>query len=133
VPTGDISPVANTPYDFRVARQIGWDRPSPGFNNTFCLARRSRSRPAFAASLALPDGPVREVWTTQTGLHLYDGYKLQPRQKGLGGRIYGPGHGLCLEAQNWPDSPNHQYFPSAILYAHATYRQVTEYRFASSE
>jgi len=130
IPTGEIAPVAETLYDFRVARAIGADRPLPGFNNTYCLAASTRSEPAFAASLSLPEGPDLELWTTQTGLHLYDGYKLQPGQRGLEGRIYGAGHGLCLEAQNWPDSPNHHHFPSAILPAETTYRQVAEYRFA---
>ncbi|MDF2797346.1 MAG: galactose-epimerase [Devosia sp.] len=130
IPTGEIAPVADTLYDFRVARPIGVDRPLPGFNNNYCLAASTRSEPAFAASLSLPDGPALELWTTQTGLHLYDGYKLQPGQRGLEGRIYGAGQGLCLEAQNWPDSPNHHLFPSAILPANTTYRQLTEYRFA---
>lgn len=132
VPTGEIADVANTPYDFRTERTIGHDRPTPGFNNTYCLAPSRRDRPAFAACLSLPDGPAMEVWTTQTGLHLYDGYKLQPGQRGLDGRRYGPGHGLCLEAQNWPDSPNRAHFPSAILTPGQTYNQVTEYRFSPS-
>lgn len=131
VPTGEVAPVAETLYDFRVDRYMGRDRPHPGFNNNFCLASSTRSQPAFAARLSLPDGPAMEVWTTQTGLHLYDGYKLLPGQRGLEGRIYAPGQGLCLEAQNWPDSPNHAHFPSAILPADTTYRQVTEYRFAA--
>jgi aldose 1-epimerase len=130
IPTGEIAPVAGTLYDFSAARAIGADRPLPGFNNTYCLAASTRSEPAFAASLSLPAGPDLQLWTTQTGLHLYDGYKLQPGQRGLEGRIYGAGHGLCLEAQNWPDSPNHHRFPSAILPVDTTYRQVTEYRFA---
>ncbi|HEV7345537.1 MAG TPA: aldose epimerase family protein [Devosia sp.] len=129
VPTGEIAPVANTLYDFRASRPVGHDRPLPGFNNNYCLGAAARSRPTFAARLSLPDGPQMEVWTTQAGLHLYDGYKLQPGQRGLEGRPYGPGQGLCLEAQNWPDSPNHDHFPSAILGANKTYCQVTEYRF----
>lgn len=129
VPTGEVAPVENSPYDFRAARPIGRDRPLPGFNNNYCLATSTRSQPAFAARLSLPDGPTMEVWTTQTGLHLYDGYKLQPGLRGLEGRTYGPGQGLCLEAQNWPDSPNHDHFPSAILTADDTYHQITEYRF----
>lgn len=130
VPTGEVAPVTDTLFDFRAARPIGRNRPRPGFNNNYCLASTTRSQPVFAAGLSLPNGPAMEVWTTQTGLHLYDAYKLQPGQQGLEGRLYGPGQGLCLEAQNWPDSPNHHHFPSAFLAANSTYRQVTEYRFA---
>jgi aldose 1-epimerase len=130
VPSGEIAQVAQTSFDFRVARAVGRERPLPGFNNNFCLAASTRANPAFAARLSLPSGPAMEVWTTQTGLHLYDGYKLQPGQRGLEGRTYGPRQGLCLEAQNWPDSPNHPEFPSAILKPGQPYRQVTEYRFS---
>jgi aldose 1-epimerase len=129
IPTGEIAPVAGTPFDFRQLRAIGGTRPRPGFNNTYCLATTVRDDPALAARLSLPDGPQMKLWTTQTGLHLYDGYKLRDGLRGLEGRRYGPGGGLCLEAQNWPDSPNHPNFPSAVLRPGETYRQRTEYRF----
>jgi aldose 1-epimerase len=70
-----------------------------------------------------------ELWSTQTGLHFYEGYKIAAAAGGIGGRRYDARHGLCLEAQNWPDSPNHPHFPSAVLSPPGQYRQVTEYRF----
>ncbi|GLQ55411.1 aldose epimerase family protein [Devosia nitrariae] len=129
IPTGEIRPVGSSPFNFRQLRALGANRPQPGFNNTYRLAEASRAHPTFAARLGLPGGPAMELWTTQPGLHLYDGYKLGSSLVGLGGRIYGPHAGLCLEAQNWPDSPNHGHFPSAVLCPGETYRQVTEYRF----
>jgi aldose 1-epimerase len=128
VPTGEVRPVAGSAYDFRAERPIGRARLEPGYNNTYCLASEVAREPRFAARLAYPDGPVLEVWTTQVGLHLYDGYKLRDGLAGLDGRRYGPGQGLCLEAQGWPDSPNHPHFPQAVLMPGETYRQVTEYR-----
>jgi aldose 1-epimerase len=129
VPTGEIRPVDGSAFDFREEREIGPGRPAPGFNNNFCLAKRTRPEPEFAARLSVEGGPAMELWTTQPGMHLYDGYKLEPARRGLDGRIYGPNAGICLEAQNWPDSPNHPDFPSALLHPGETYRQVTEYRF----
>lgn len=129
IPTGEIRPVAGSAFDFRRERAIGASRPEPGFNNNFCLASQTRPEPHYAARLSLAGGPAMDVWTTQPGLHLYDGYKLEPGLTGLEGRRYGPNAGLCLEAQNWPDSPNHPGFPSALLRPGETYRQVTEYRF----
>ena len=131
IPTGEIAPVAGTPFDFREERAIRRDRPLPGFNNNYCLALSPRQQPGFAARLRYPQGPEMELWTTQTGMHLYDGYKLAEDLTGLDGRRYGPGTGLCLEAQNWPDSPNHPHFPSAILNPGEVYRQMTEYRFVT--
>jgi len=130
IPTGEIRPVGSSPFNFSRLRPVGHDRPLPGFNNTYRLAGASRSEPAFAARLSLPGGPEMELWTTQPGLHLYDAYKLQNGLLGLGKRVYGPHAGLCLEAQGWPDSPNHPHFPSAILRPGEIYRQTTDYRFS---
>lgn len=129
VPTGERRPVAGTRYDFRKPRRLDATRPEPGFNNTYCLADHSRAAPVRAAALQLEAGPAMELWTTQPGLHLYDGYKLADDLVGLGGRRYGPRQGLCLEAQGWPDSPNQPHFPSAIVGPGQTYAQRTEYRF----
>ncbi|WP_291384053.1 hypothetical protein [Devosia sp.] len=67
-----------------------------------------------------------ELWTTQPGLHLYDGYKLRMGQVSADGHPIGPGSGLCLEAQGWPDSPNHRHFPSTELRPGQTYSQASE-------
>ncbi len=121
IPTGELRSVAGGPFDFRTPRPVGARRPVPGFNHTYCLASAARQRPAFAARLVPESGPTMELWTTQPGLHFYDGYKLRQGMKGLDGRRYGPAAGLCLEAQNWPDSPNHDNFPLIHL---ATRRSV---------
>jgi aldose 1-epimerase len=131
IPTGEQRSVRGGPFDFVSPHEIGANRLDPGYNNNFCLAQASRQSPQFAARLSAPLGPIMELWTTQPGLHLYDGYKLAPGQIGSDGRVFGPNSGVCLEAQNWPDSPRHPNFPSAVLKAGDTYRQVTEYRFAS--
>jgi len=130
IPTGEVRKVRGTPFDFTTPHSVGTNRPDAGYNNNYCLVYASRSEPYFAARLTAPGGPVMELWTTQTGLHLYDGYKLAPNQKGSDDRLFGPNSGLCLEAQNWPDSPRHSGFPSAQLLAGDTYHQITEYRFS---
>ncbi|MBF0680724.1 MAG: galactose mutarotase [Devosia sp.] len=132
IPTGVEQPVRGSPFDFTSPRAVGPLRPNPGYNNNFCLAREPSLDPRFAARLTAPGGPVMEVWTTQAGLHLYDGYKLEPGQNGSDGRVFGPNSGLCLEAQNWPDSPGRLNFPSSILEAGKIYRQITEYRFSNA-
>lgn len=64
------------------------------------------------------------VHTTQAGLQLYTGDYLEaPFQKR---------QGVCLEAQGFPDAPNHAQFPSAHLPAGATYRQRVVYEFVTT-
>ena len=45
-----------------------------------------------------------------------------------GNSAYGPGHGLCLETQHFPDSPNHAHFPSTVLRPGETYVERTQWR-----
>jgi aldose 1-epimerase len=43
--------------------------------------------------------------------------------------VYGPYSGVCLEAQNFPDAPNHPEFPSAILKKGDVFSATIVYRF----
>lgn len=129
IPTGEIREVADSVFDFRKARPIGQNRIDPGFNHNFCLANQVRQDPEPAATLDVPGGPKMELWSTQCGLHFYDGYKLPSDLMTSDRRKSAPNMGICLEAQNWPDSPSHPNFPSAELHPLQTYRQVTDYRF----
>lgn len=70
-----------------------------------------------------------EVWTTEIGLQFYSGNFLDGTITGKGGNTYGKHSGFCLEAQYFPDSPNHPEFPSAILMSGQKYHQETVYRF----
>lgn len=142
IPTGAITPVAGTPYDFREARPVrrqGSDGKRVWYDHNFVL-RRDVTRPAtgFAADLSMAraarfagrtSGLALEVWTTAPGLHVYDGFKIDVPVPGLGGARYGNNAGLCLETQVFPDAPNHAHFPSAVLRPGEVYRHAVDYRF----
>lgn len=143
IPTGEIRAVAGTPYDFLAPRPIQMEKPGGEgrfwYDNNFVL-RRDRlgtsgveALPlAYAATFASPrNGLALEVWTTEPGLQVYDGFKTNVPVPGLDGATYGPNSGLCLEPQHFPDSPNRPHFPKTILRPGAVYRQVTEYRFGA--
>ncbi len=140
IPTGEILAVAGTPFDFRAARPIRLMDASgerARYDHNYVL-RRSRLEPSGIARLPLAqaatlssrkNGLAMEVWTTEPGVQVYDGFKVNLAVPGHGGVTYGPNAGLCLEPQHFPDSPNLAHFPSTILRPGETYRQVTEYRF----
>jgi len=69
------------------------------------------------------------VATTEPGLQVYDGAKLNTQVPGLDGRTYRAHAGVALEAQNWPDAPNHDDFPGAVLRPGETYEQTTTFSF----
>jgi aldose 1-epimerase len=70
-----------------------------------------------------------EVHTTEPGLQFYSGNVLPGGPVGKGDHAYGARHGLALETQRFPDSPNRPDFPSAVLRPGATFASRTEYRF----
>jgi aldose 1-epimerase len=71
-----------------------------------------------------------EVLTTEPGLQFYSGNFLDGSAVGKGGVPYEHRYGFCLETQHYPDSPNHEEFPTTVLRPGQTYSSVTVYRFS---
>ena len=68
-----------------------------------------------------------EISTTEPGIQLYTGNFLD----GSAGNGNAPKNGaFCLEAQHFPDSPNHPDFPTTRLNPGETYRQTTVHKFS---
>ncbi len=138
-PTGEIAPVAGTPMDFRAPVRIG-DRiddpffaPGRGIDNNFVL-RKSKTdccQPELAA-VCEAGGRKMEVWTTVPGLQVYTGNWVE-KNTGKAGKEYDVQHAICLEAQSFPDSPNHANFPSVVLREKELYQHETIYRFVPKE
>jgi aldose 1-epimerase len=70
-----------------------------------------------------------EVFTTEPGIQFYSGNFLDGTITGKKGILYQKHHGLCLETQHYPDSPNQPDFPNTILRPGEVYKQTTSYRF----
>lgn len=142
IPTGEIAPVAGTPFDFtapcRIGARIGDPHPQLaygiGYDHNFVLddypKGETPTRPRLAATVREPtSGRVLEVLTTEPGVQFYTGNFLDGSQIGKGGRPYVHRGGFCLETQHFPDSPNHPAFPSVILRPGQTLSSTTVFRF----
>ena len=127
IPTGEICSVEKTDYDFRQPQKLPAKVPLD-FN--FCLSPR-RQNLRLVAKLSSESGLALEVSTPEPGLQIYDGANLSTKTAGLNGFAYGPFSGLALEAQLWPDAPNHPHFPSAILRPGEVYEQRTEFKIST--
>lgn len=128
IPTGEIAPVAGTPFDYREPRRLS----GQALDHNLCLARSRRLpiRPVAWLRSRASDLAMR-VESTEPGLQVYTAAHLPPEGlTGLEGRRYGPFAGVALEAQAWPDAPNRPSFPPAILRPDETYRQCTRYTFS---
>ena len=140
IPTGEIAPVAGTPFDFRLPKAIGPGQRSAhpqivmakGYDHNFVLKREglAEGELAFAARVYEPTcGRVMEVWTTEPGIQFYAGNMLDSTLVGNGGRLYRQSDGLALETQHFPDSPNQPHFPSIVLRPGERFQSTTIYRF----
>lgn len=137
IPTGEIAPVAGTPFDFRESTPIGARvdaddeqlRRGHGYDHNWVL-RGANGGLAPAARVYEPvTGRTLEVHTTEPGLQFYSGNLLDGSIRGKGGQVYGRRSGFCLETQHFPDSPNQPDFPSTILRPGEEHRSRTVFRF----
>jgi aldose 1-epimerase len=137
IPTGERAPVSGTPLDFRRPTPIGLrirDRHPQltralGYDHNF-VVRRGGPGLVTAARLVHPGSGRRlEVRTTEPGLQLYSGNRLDGSLRGKGGRPYRARAGLSLETQHFPDSPNHPSFPSTVLRPGQELRSTTVFAF----
>ena len=134
IPTGAVTPVDGTRFDFREPRPIRRAEPYETYDLNFVLRRdgdRAKRRLAHAATLE-SGGVAMELWTTEPGLQFYDGHKIDIPVPGTGGRRLARFGGLALEPQRFPDGPNQPHFPPCILRPGIVSRQVTELRFRTA-
>jgi aldose 1-epimerase len=140
IPTGEIAPVAGTPFDFRTPHAIGERiredneqlRRGQGYDHNWVLARHG-SGLVEAARLRDPaSGRVLTMSTTEPGIQFYSGNFLDGTLYGTSGHAYRQGDGLALETQHFPDSPNKPDFPSTVLRPGQTYSTSTVLGFSTS-
>lgn len=136
IPTGEIAPVEGTPMDFRKEKRIGEDiekdfpalKYGKGYDSCWVIDRKDDSL-TCAASLSDPvSGRCLEVWTTQKGVQVYTGNWLSGSPVSKSGRSYNDYEGVAIECQNFPDAPNKENFPNAILRKGEVYRELIEFR-----
>ena len=125
LPTGEVRAVSGA-FDLRLGRVLDL---TEGFDHNFCLADVPRAL-AEVAELTGRSGLRMTLATTEPGLQVYDGARLSTGTfAGHCGQACGPFAGIALEAQRWPDAPNHPLFPSVALMPDETYRQETCWSF----
>ena len=135
IPTGEIRPVAGTPFDFNTPHSIGerigenYDQLilGNGYDHNYVLDNKE---PVDVTVYDPESGRVLEVITDQPGMQLYTGNFLNGTKIGHGGKPFNRRAGLCLESGHYPDSPNHPDFPTTVLNPGETLTTQTIYRFS---
>lgn len=132
IPTGQIAPVAGTPFDFTKPFAIGAriDKVTGGYDHNFVLNGGGGKMAACAVLEDPKSGRVMEVTTDQPGVQFYTGNFLDGTLKGNGG-VYQKNYGMCLETQHFPDSPNKPNFPSVVLKPGQVFESTTIMKFSA--
>ncbi|MDR3245327.1 MAG: galactose mutarotase [Prevotellaceae bacterium] len=138
IPTGEIAPVDGSPFDFRKATVIGARidnddqqlKNGMGYDHNWVLDNKT-GKVALAATVYEPaSGRVLEVYTDQPAIQFYSGNFFDGKVNGKSGKPISYRESLALETQKFPDSPNHQNFPSTRLNPGETYTHTCVYKFS---
>lgn len=139
IPTGQIAPVAGTPFDFRHMKVIGRDITADnqqlilahGYDHNWVLNRHGAGLTLAAKAEDPVSGRTLTVSTTEPGVQLYTGNFLVGELVGTTGRLYRQGAGFTLETQHYPNSPNQANFPSTTLNPGTPFDSTTVFSFST--
>lgn len=141
IPTGELAPVAGTPFDFThptpIGQRIGEKHQQlvlgKGYDHNWVLRGTMGTLHPAAKVFDPASGRVLEVATTEPGVQFYTGNFLDGTLTGKTGAKYGLRSGLCLETQHFPDSPNRPSFPSTELKPGHTFHSETTWTFTAQK
>ncbi len=138
IPTGELTPVAGTPFDFRTPHVIG-DRIhtagdqqlafGEGYDHTWVLNGTPGTLREAAKVVDPLTGRTLTISTTQPGVQFYTGNQLTGTFAGSNGKIIERNGALCLETHHFPDSPNQPSFPSTELKPGQQFHETTVFTF----
>ena len=119
LPTGEVAPVAETPFDFRTPRPL-----PPEIDHNLCLSDAPHADPTEIATLSGETASLT-ISSTEPGLQVYSGAGLPTIEN----TDIAPFAGCALEPQAWPNAVNVPHFPAICT---ENYRQITTYRLAAT-
>ncbi len=135
---GEIADVAGTPMDFTSVKTIGkavhennqqLQLGGGGIDHNFVIDNGGNSV-VLAARLRDPEsGRVMEVYTDQPGVQIYTGNHFDGTTIGKGQKGIVKFGGVALETQIFPNSPNIEHFPNAVLRPGEKYKHTCVYKF----
>jgi aldose 1-epimerase len=142
IPTGQIAPVAGTPFDFRTPQEIGSrinvdNRQlliAQGYDHNWVLNKTGPTLDGLTLAAQASDpasGRELSVYTDQPGVQFYSGNFLNGTLVGISGHIYRQSDGYTFETQHFPNSPNQPNFPSTELKPGQVYSTSTIFQFTS--
>ena len=139
IPTGELSGVGGTPFDFRASKRVGDDINEEdiqltfgnGYDHCWVLNKQDEGIRIVASAYDPVSGRLLEVSSDQPGIQFYSGNFLDGTLESKDGAKYEFRSGFCLETQHYPNSPNQESFPSVILNPGEKYDTKTIFTFST--
>lgn len=139
IPTGELKPVAGTPFDFTEGKLIGKKinadneqlKLGGGYDHCWVLNNAEEGYRLIGSAYHGKSGRFMEVYTDEPGVQFYSGNFLDGTLPAKVGGTYGQRSGFCLETQHYPDSPNQEGFPSVRLNPGEKYASRTTYKLSA--
>ena len=137
--TGEIVPVEDTPMDFRTPMPVGerindFDfvqlKNGNGYDHNWVLNAKGDINRRAASLKSQKTGIVLDVYTNEPGVQVYAGNFLDGSLTGKKGITYNQRASVCLETQNYPDTPNKPEWPSAVLRPGEKYMSQCIFKFS---
>ena len=139
IPTGELRPVAGTPFDFTSPTAIGTRidaddeqiRHGGGYDHNWIIDKPLGELGLLARVSDPASGRTMEVLSTEPGTQFYSGNFLDGTITGKRGWCYTRRAGFCIEPQHYPDTPNQPAFPPAALVPGQVYKNTIIYKFSA--
>lgn len=138
IPTGELTKVEGTPFDFKTAKTVGQDiktkdeQLARGKGYDHCWVLNEQGKMSVVSTVYHPtSGRFLEISSNEPAIQFYCGNFLDGTLPMPNGGTYGHRTGFCLETQHYPDSPNQADFPSVILEPGEEYTSKTIFKFST--
>ena len=141
IPTGEVSPVAETPMDFTEWKEVGRDikedfealKIGKGYDHCWVIDEWEPGK-IIENAVELRDnksGRLLSVSSDQPGVQIYTGNWLTGCPANCSGRGYEDYEGVAIEMQGFPDAPNKPGFPSQTLRPGESYDRSILFSFST--
>ncbi|QWG10330.1 galactose mutarotase [Flammeovirga kamogawensis] len=140
IPDGTFAAVENTPFDFRSPEKIGTRileensqlKYGKGYDHNYKLNKEGNSLQKVATMVGDISKIKMEIHTTEPGLQFYSGNFMESKNTFKNGKKDNFRTAFCLETQHFPDTPNHEHFPSIEVKPGVEYTSQSVYHFEAT-
>ena len=135
--TGELADLTGSPLDFRTPKPVGQDIRADdpqltavgGYDHNYVVNDYDGGLREVALVTDPDSGRSVRCFTTEPGVQLFTTNFPAGKFTGRGNTPLPTHGGICLETQHFPDSPNHENFPTTVLKPGETFNSTTVYRF----